>query len=68
MMLRYCVPVGVAVFPHDIFLPVRRLAESDIGTITHWTEFSQGGHFAAMEQPGLLIADIREFFRSVGEG
>ena len=31
------VPVGVAVFPHDIFLPVRRLAERDLSTITHWT-------------------------------
>jgi pimeloyl-ACP methyl ester carboxylesterase len=31
----------------------------------HWTEFGHGGHFAAMEQPDLLIGDIREFFRQL---
>ena len=56
------VPVGVAVFPHDIFLPVRRLAERDLPTITHWTEFDVGGHFAAMEQPRLFVGDVRAFF------
>jgi pimeloyl-ACP methyl ester carboxylesterase len=59
------VPVGVAVFPHDIFLPVRRFADRDIPSITHWTEFDRGGHFAALEQPGLLTGDVREFFRSL---
>jgi microsomal epoxide hydrolase len=57
------VPVGVAVFPHDIFLPIRRFADRDIPTITHWTEFDRGGHFAALEQPDLLTGDIRAFFR-----
>jgi pimeloyl-ACP methyl ester carboxylesterase len=59
------VPVGVAVFPHDIFVPVRRFAERDIPTITHWTEFDRGGHFAALEQPELLVGDIRSFVRSL---
>ncbi|GAA3071201.1 epoxide hydrolase family protein [Streptosporangium carneum] len=59
------VPVGVAVFPHDIFVPLRRLADRDIPTITHWTEFGRGGHFAAMEQPALLVDDIRAFARSL---
>jgi pimeloyl-ACP methyl ester carboxylesterase len=59
------VPVGVAVFPHDILLPVRRLAERDIPTLSHWTEFDRGGHFAALEQPELLVEDIRSFFRTL---
>ena len=58
-------PIGVAVFPHDIFVPIRRLADRDFPTITHWTEFDRGGHFAAMEQPDLLVADIRTFGRSL---
>jgi pimeloyl-ACP methyl ester carboxylesterase len=58
-------PVGVAVFPHDIFVPLRRLADRDIPTLSHWTEFDRGGHFAAMEQPKLLTDDIRSFFRSL---
>jgi pimeloyl-ACP methyl ester carboxylesterase len=60
------VPVGVAVFPADLFLPLRRIADRDIPTITHWTEFDRGGHFAAMEVPELLVEDIREFVRKLG--
>jgi epoxide hydrolase len=58
-------PIGVAVFPHDIFVPIRRFADRDFPTITHWTEFDRGGHFAAMEQPGLLVDDIRTFARGL---
>jgi microsomal epoxide hydrolase len=57
------VPVGVAVFPHDIFLPIRALADRDLPDIRQWTEFDQGGHFAAMEQPELLVDDVRSFAR-----
>jgi len=56
------VPTGVAVFPMDI--TIRSIAEAQ-HNIVHWTEFDRGGHFAAMEAPGLLIADIREFFRTL---
>ncbi|SHF36025.1 Pimeloyl-ACP methyl ester carboxylesterase [Seinonella peptonophila] len=56
------VPIGVAVFPHDLALPVRRLAEQQYD-IVHWTEFEHGGHFAAMEVPDLLTEDLRNFFR-----
>jgi pimeloyl-ACP methyl ester carboxylesterase len=55
----------VAVFPYDIFLPIRRFADRDFPTITHWTEFDRGGHFAALEQPELLLADVRSFARSL---
>ncbi|WP_034489067.1 epoxide hydrolase family protein [Actinomadura oligospora] len=58
------VPTGVAVFPHDVALPVRKLAEQT-DTIVHWTEFDHGGHFAALEQPKLLAEDIRAFYRSL---
>src|SRR5262245_7452784 len=51
------VPVGVAVFPHDIVLPIRVLADRDLPNIVHWTEFDRGGHFAALEQPDLLVHD-----------
>lgn len=55
------VPVGVAVFPHDITLPVRAFAERAY-TITRWTEFDRGGHFAALEAPDLFGDDVRAFF------
>ena len=56
------VPTGVVVFGEDV--SIRRFAERS-NTITHWAEFEQGGHFAAMETPDLLVQDIRTFFRSV---
>jgi pimeloyl-ACP methyl ester carboxylesterase len=59
------VPVGVAVFPHDPFQPIRRFAERDIATISHWSELDKGGHFAAFEQPALFTADVRKFFASL---
>lgn len=59
------VPLGVAVFPHDILLPLRALAERDFPTLRHWTEFPSGGHFAALERPGDLVADVRGFARGL---
>jgi epoxide hydrolase len=56
------VPTGVAVFPHDTTL--RPLAERD-HNVVHWSEFSRGGHFAALEAPDLLVGDVREFFRQL---
>jgi epoxide hydrolase len=59
------VPLGVAVFPHDIILPVRRLAERSFPHIVHWSEFDRGGHFAAMEEPDLFVGDLRAFARTL---
>jgi epoxide hydrolase len=59
------VPLGVAVFPRDIILPIRRLAERSFPNIVHWTEFDRGGHFAAMEEPDLFVDDLRTFARTL---
>ncbi|TDB81616.1 MULTISPECIES: epoxide hydrolase family protein [unclassified Micromonospora] len=56
-------PVGVACFPADAVRPVRRWAERILPTLSRWTEFDRGGHFAALEQPQLLVDDIRSFIR-----
>ncbi|MBD0382195.1 epoxide hydrolase [Paenibacillus sp. WST5] len=54
-------PVGVAVFQlADV--AIRHYAEQN-NHIIHWNEFDRGTHFAAMDAPDLLIADIRRFFR-----
>src|SRR5437016_1569173 len=55
-------PVAVAVFPKEIGMPPRALAERGYNII-RWTVMPRGGHFAAMEQPSLLAEDLREFFR-----
>src|SRR5262249_34622564 len=59
-------PTALAVFPHDNFIPLRHIAEQT-NPIVRWTEYDRGGHFAAMEQPDLLVTDIREFFRQLRE-
>jgi pimeloyl-ACP methyl ester carboxylesterase len=56
------IPTGGAVFAEDI--AIRRYAEQS-NKIVHWSEFDRGGHFAAMEEPELLVADVREFFRGL---
>jgi pimeloyl-ACP methyl ester carboxylesterase len=55
-------PVAMAVFPKEIPVPPRALAERGYN-IRRWTVMPRGGHFAAMEQPELLAQDIRELFR-----
>jgi pimeloyl-ACP methyl ester carboxylesterase len=55
-------PVAVALFPKEIPMPPRALAERGYN-IQRWTPMPKGGHFAAMEQPELLAEDMREFFR-----
>ncbi|MGY1635306.1 epoxide hydrolase family protein [Geodermatophilus sp. SYSU D00742] len=57
------VPTGVSLFPHEIFQPPREWAQEQFSDLRLWREHDRGGHFAAMEQPGLLVADVREFFR-----
>ena len=59
-------PTALAVFPQDNFIPLRHIAEQT-NTIVRWTEYHRGGHFATMEQPELLVTDIREFFRQLRE-
>jgi epoxide hydrolase len=58
------VPTGVAVFPRELAPPIRRFAEQS-NNIVHWSEFDRGGHFAAMEEPDLVVGDLRAFFRGL---
>ena len=58
------VPTGAAIFPKEIIRPPRRWAERSYN-ITRWTEMPSGGHFAALEEPTLLVDDVRSFFASV---
>ena len=66
-MGRVEVPTGVAVFPYELFIAPRKWAEAAYH-VTHWTEMPRGGHFAAMEQPDLLVEDLRAFFRPLRAG
>jgi pimeloyl-ACP methyl ester carboxylesterase len=55
-------PCGVARFLKEAPFPPKEWVERCYN-LQRWTEMSSGGHFAAMEEPDLLVEDIRSFFR-----
>jgi pimeloyl-ACP methyl ester carboxylesterase len=59
---RVRVPCGVARFPKEAPSPPREWIERGYD-VRRFTEMPRGGHFAALEEPGLLAADLRAFFR-----
>lgn len=60
---RWCAtPAAVALFPREISRPPRAWA-SNYYNVQQWTEMAKGGHFAALEQPELLAADLDGFVR-----
>ncbi|GAA4892167.1 epoxide hydrolase family protein [Actinomycetospora straminea] len=52
---------GVQVFADD-FQTIKVFAERDNTGIVHWSRHSRGGHFAALEVPEAIVADLRVFF------
>jgi microsomal epoxide hydrolase len=59
------VPTGCALFPAEMLSWPPRSYVDRVYNVTHWTKMPRGGHFGAMEQPDLLIEDIRAFARSL---
>ncbi|HEY0260363.1 MAG TPA: epoxide hydrolase [Lacisediminihabitans sp.] len=58
-------PVAVTVFPRDIPLFPRNWIEDTYTNLIHYGEADRGGHFAALEQPEILINEIRTGLRSL---
>ena len=59
------VPTAVALFPKEYLEWAPRSYVERIYNIQRWTEMPKGGHFAALEQPDLLVKDIREFAKDL---
>ena len=59
------VPMGASMFPREIFRASQRWASRQYSDIRYWGEPAVGGHFAAFEQPGLFVEEVRRFFRMV---
>lgn len=57
------IPVGLSVMPGEYVRRSRRWAEKRYINLVHFNEVARGGHFALLEQPELLVADIRTSFR-----
>ena len=58
------VPTAAAVFPKEMFRIPKAYAEARFNLV-RYTRFDRGGHFAALEEPDLLVPDIKEFFGSL---
>jgi pimeloyl-ACP methyl ester carboxylesterase len=58
-------PVAVTVFPRDIPSLPRSWIEDTYADLIHYGAADKGGHFAAFEQPEILISEIRTGLRSL---
>ncbi|MFF2078998.1 hypothetical protein ACFVXG_30120 [Kitasatospora sp. NPDC058162] len=56
-------PVAVTVFPKDVPRLPRSWIEDTYSNLIHYGEADRGGHFAAFEQPGILVGEIRTGLR-----
>ena len=59
------VPVAVSAFPDELYQIPRTWAEQAFPNLIYYNKPEKGGHFAAWEQPELLVHDVREGFRSL---
>lgn len=58
-------PCGVSLFLHDIGVAPRAWAERTHKNLVYWNVLDRGGHFAAFEQPGIFVDEVRRFFRTL---
>ena len=59
------IPTGIAIFPKEMSEWPPKSYLDRIFKIFHFTEMKKGGHFAALEQPDLLVKDLRKFLRAI---
>ena len=59
-------PMAYADFPREVAVPPFRWITQTYNVVQR-TEMPKGGHFAALEQPDLLLDDIRKFFAKVDQ-
>ncbi len=64
-MQEVSVPVGVSVFPHEIFQASRRWCEARYEHLAYYNDLDKGGHFAAFEQPEIFVDEVRAAFRAI---
>ena len=54
-------PVGVSMFPRELFPAPRDWAEQFFPRLIYWNEPARGGHFAAFEEPEIFAREMRAF-------
>jgi len=56
------IPTAVSVFPDEIYAAPRTWAVQAYPNLIYYNQLSKGGHFAAWEQPGLFVGELRAAF------
>jgi pimeloyl-ACP methyl ester carboxylesterase len=59
------IPVAVSVFPDEVIHTPRSWAERAYPNLIHYNQLDKGGHFAAWEQPQLLVDEMRVGLKSL---
>jgi pimeloyl-ACP methyl ester carboxylesterase len=59
------IPVAVSVFPDELYPAPRSWAEQAYPKLIHYNKLDRGGHFAAWEQPGPFVDELRAGLRSL---
>ena len=59
------IPTAAAIFPAEMSEWPPKSYVDRMFNITQWTEMPSGGHFAAMEEPELLVKDIIKFAKTI---
>jgi len=59
------IPVAVSLFPDEVVPAPRSWAERAYPRLIHYNQLDKGGHFAAWEQPKLLVDEMRVGFKSL---
>ena len=58
-------PTAVSAFPDEIYTAPKSWTEKAYPKLIHYNRVSKGGHFAAWEEPGLFVGEMRASFKSL---
>jgi pimeloyl-ACP methyl ester carboxylesterase len=61
------IPTGFCVLPKDLLMMPQALA-AELTDLRRWTVLPRGGHFAASEQPELVVEELRAFYAPLRAG
>jgi pimeloyl-ACP methyl ester carboxylesterase len=59
------IPAAVSAFPEELYQAPRSWTEKAYPKLIYYHKLNKGGHFAAWEQPELLVTDLRAAFKSL---
>jgi len=59
------IPVAVTAFPNELYQAPRSWTERAYPKLVYYNKVDKGGHFAAWEQPEILVTELRAAFKSL---